>query len=100
MGTCIPYSSKVEKYIKIENLSVSDELFKFVNEELLPGTKIIQKDFWEKFDNFAHELTPENKKLIKIREKMQMDIDSWHIENRIFSKTRIRFQNRYKKYRL
>ena len=38
--------SKVEKYIKIENLSVSDELFKFVNEELLPGTKIIQKDFW------------------------------------------------------
>ena len=73
--------SKVEKYIKIENLSVSDELFKFVNEELLPGTKIIKKDFWEKFDNFAHELTPENKKLIKIREKMQMDIDSWHIEN-------------------
>ena len=73
--------SKVEKYIKIENLSVSDELFKFVNEELLPGTKIIQKDFWEKFDSFAHELTPENKKLIKIREKMQMDIDSWHIDN-------------------
>ncbi len=73
--------SKVEKYIKIENLSVSDELFKFVNEELLPGTKIIQKDFWKKFDSFAHELTPENRKLIKIREKMQMDIDSWHIEN-------------------
>ena len=73
--------SKVEKYVKIENLSVSDELFKFVNEELLPGTKIIQKDFWEKFDNFAHELTPENRKLIKIREKMQMDIDSWHIDN-------------------
>ena len=56
--------SKVEKYIKIENLSVSDELFKFVNEELLPGTKITQKDFWEKFDSFAHELTPENRKLI------------------------------------
>ena len=73
--------SKTEKYIKIENLSVSDELFKFVNEELLPGTKIIQRDFWEKFDSFAHELTPENRKLIKIREKMQMDIDSWHIEN-------------------
>ena len=73
--------NKVEKYIKIENLSVSDELFKFINEELLPGTKIIQKDFWEKFNSFAHELTPENRKLIKIREKMQMDIDSWHIEN-------------------
>ena len=37
--------SKVEKYIKIENLSVSDELFKFVNEELLPGPKINSKRF-------------------------------------------------------
>ncbi len=73
--------SKVEKYTKIGNLSVSEELFKFINEELLPGTKINQKDFWEKFDHFAHELTPENRKLIKIREKIQMDIDSWHIEN-------------------
>ncbi len=73
--------SKVEKYTKIGNLSVSDELFKFINEELLPGTKLNQKDFWEKFDNCVHELAPENRKLIKIREKMQMDIDSWHIEN-------------------
>ena len=62
--------SKVEKYTKIGNLSVSNELFDFINKELLPGTKLNQKDFWEKFDLFAHELAPENRKLIKIREKI------------------------------
>ena len=66
--------NKIEKYTKIGNLSVSDELFKFINEELLPNTKLNQKDFWENFDHCVHELAPENRKLIKAREKMQMDI--------------------------
>ena len=73
--------NKIEKYTKIGNLSVSEELYKFINEELIPETKINQKDFWEKFDLIVHQLTPENKKLIKIREKIQMDVDAWHIEN-------------------
>ena len=34
-----------EKYIKIENLSVSEELLNFINNELLPGTKIKKKNF-------------------------------------------------------
>jgi len=29
-----------EKYIKIKNLSISDKLLNFVNNELLPGTEI------------------------------------------------------------
>ena len=73
--------SRIEKYTKIGNLSVSDELFKFINGELLSGIDLNQKNFWEKFDHIIHELAPENRKLIKIREKIQMDIDSWHIEN-------------------
>ena len=32
-----------EKYIKIENLSVSSNILNFVNKELLPGTKINKK---------------------------------------------------------
>ena len=34
-----------EKYIKIQNLSVSEILYNFINEELIPGTKIDQKKF-------------------------------------------------------
>ena len=38
-----------EKYIKIENLSVSKNLLNFINSELLPGIKIKKKKILEGF---------------------------------------------------
>ena len=67
-----------ENYIKIKNLSVSEKLLNFVNEELLPGTKIKKEFFWDGFDRYIHELAPENNKLLGIREKLQKNIDDWH----------------------
>ena len=67
-----------EKYIKIKNLSVSDKLLNFVDNELLPGTKIKKENFWDGFDKCVHELAPKNKELLEIREKLQGSIDSWH----------------------
>ncbi len=67
-----------EKYIKIENLSVSSNILNFVNKELLPGTKINKKNFWRGFSKYVHELAPKNKKLLEIREKLQKKIDYWH----------------------
>ena len=67
-----------EKYIKIKNLSISDKLLNFVNNELLPGTKIKKENFWDGFDKCIHELAPKNKALLEIREKLQSSIDSWH----------------------
>ena len=52
-----------EKYIKIKNLSVSEILFNFINNELLPGTKIKKQYFWNNFNKVIHELTPKNKEL-------------------------------------
>ena len=66
------------KYKKIKKLSVSIDLFNFINKELLPGTKIKKEIFWNGFDKFLHELTPKNKKLIEVREKLQKQIDEWH----------------------
>ncbi len=60
-----------EKYIKIKNLSVSKKLLNFVNEELLPGTKIKKELFWNGFDKYIHELAPKNKKLLEIK-KLKM----------------------------
>ena len=53
-----------KKYLKIEKLSVSENLAKFINKELLSGTKISKKKFWKGFDKYVHELAPQNKKLI------------------------------------
>ena len=60
-----------EKYIKIRNLSVSEKLFRFVNEELLPKTKIKRENFWKGFNNIVHQLAPKNKELLEKREKLQ-----------------------------
>jgi malate synthase len=71
-----------EQYTKIHNLSVSNKLLNFVNEELLKDTNISSEKFWEGFDKAVHELAPRNKDLLRIREDLQKKIDAWHIENK------------------
>ena len=67
--------NKKEQYLKIDNLSISEKLYEFVNNELLRDTTIDPKDFWSGFDNVVHELAPKNKELLKIREDLQKKID-------------------------
>ena len=71
-----------EKYIKIKDLSVSEKLANFINDKLLPGTKISKERFWSGFNKYIHELSPKNKNLIEKREKIQKLIDTWHKENK------------------
>ena len=71
-----------EKYIKIKDLSVSEKLANFINDKLLPGTKISKERFWSGFNKCIHELSPKNKNLIEKREKIQKLIDTWHKENK------------------
>ncbi len=71
-----------EQYVKIKNLSVSENLYKFVNNELLPGTKISNKNFWKNFSLAAHELAKKNKKLLEIREELQIKINSYNKKNK------------------
>ena len=70
------------KYLSINNLKVSENLLNFVNNELLKDTEMSQEKFWNGFDKAVHELAPENRKLIQIRENLQKKIDDWHIENK------------------
>lgn len=69
-------------YIDINNLKVADELYKFVNEDILKGTNISPEKFWSGFDNVVHELTPKNNELLKKREDLQRKIDDWHLQNK------------------
>tara|TARA_B100000900_G_scaffold190967_1_gene161687 strand:+ start:349 stop:2508 length:2160 start_codon:yes stop_codon:yes gene_type:complete len=70
------------KYLSINNLKVSENLLNFINNELLRDTEISQEKFWIGFDKAVHELAPENRKLIQIREDLQKKIDDWHIKNK------------------
>jgi len=69
-------------YISKGNLSIANILFKFVNEELLPGTDIDSEKFWNGLDKHVHELASTNKKLIEFRGILQKKIDGWHKERK------------------
>ncbi len=68
-------------FINKNELKIDKTLFNFINEEVLPGTNIKPNDFWNRFAKVVHELAPINKKLIEKREKIQKQIDDWHLSN-------------------
>ena len=71
-----------EKYIKINNLQVSEKLSNFVNDELLINTNVSSENFWLGLEKTLDDLAPKNKQLIKLREDLQKKIDDWHIKNK------------------
>ena len=63
------------------NLKISADLFEFLS-GVLKELQLDEKRFWEGFDSSVHELAVENKKLLVERDKIQKNIDSWHIKNK------------------
>ena len=74
--------------INISNLNVDENLVKFINDEVLPGTNVNGKKFWESFSEVVNKLAPRNKSLIQKRAEIQKKIDEWHISKKesIFDK--------------
>ncbi len=71
-----------EKYVKINNLKVSENLLRFVNEELLDQIDISPENFWLGFEKTVKELEPKNRELISLRENLQKRINDWHLKNK------------------
>ena len=67
-----------KKYISLGRLSIASKLLDFVNNELLPDTGVTKENFWRDLDKCAHELAPQNRKLLEFRENLQKKIDIWH----------------------
>ncbi len=63
-------------------LKINSTLLEFINNEVIPGTKVNADEFWTKFSKVAHDLAPLNKKLIEKRENIQKKIDNWHKANK------------------
>jgi malate synthase len=67
--------------ITIENLTVSQCLFDFIEDEALKDTGISSSHFWQEFSALIKELSPENGQLLKKRDDLQASIDQWHQAN-------------------
>ncbi len=66
------------KMVDKNGLKVSLALLEFINNEAIPNTDINVDDFWNKFSDVVHEISPINKSLIQKREDIQKKIDDWH----------------------
>ena len=62
-------------------LQVATQLYRFVEDKVLPGTGISSAAFWKGFDAIAHELGPKNAALLAERDRLQREMDAWHKAN-------------------
>ena len=62
-------------------LQVASNLYRFIEDKVLPGTGVTSADFWKGFDAIAHELGPKNAALLKERDRLQAEMDAWHKAN-------------------
>ena len=60
------------------DLKIDEDLFNFINLEVIPDTNIKIDDFWKKFSNLINDLTPINENLLYKREGLQNKIDTWY----------------------
>ncbi|EXF95897.1 malate synthase [Pseudomonas fluorescens HK44] len=69
------------EHVSCERLLVDSRLKRFIEDEVLPGTKIDAGTFWVKFDRLIHELAPKNAALLVGRDRLQSELDAWHRAN-------------------
>jgi len=68
--------------IEIDGLKIAPELADFVENQALPGTGVSADTFWGGLAKLVHELGPKNRALLAVREKIQSQVDAWHIKHR------------------
>ena len=61
------------------DLSVEEGLVDFIENMALPDTGVSQNNFWLGLSSLIKEMTPENRKLLRVREELQDKIDKWHV---------------------
>ncbi len=62
-------------------LRVANELYRFVENEALPGSGVSSEKFWADFDKLVHELAPKNRDLLAKRDTLQAQLDDWYRAN-------------------
>ena len=64
--------------IRIDNIDVDATLYRFVNDEAMPGTGMDEAAFWGGFAALVRRLAPRNAQLLERRDLLQSQIDDWH----------------------
>jgi malate synthase len=65
--------------ITMNGLKLDPKLMDFVANAAIPGTGLSLETFWAGFADAVRDLMPRNRALLDKREKMQAQIDAWHL---------------------
>ncbi len=68
-----------EKRVTIGSLSIDPALEALVREEIMPGLGLDAEDFWNSFSQILNDLTSRNRELLEKRDRIQQQIDEWHL---------------------
>lgn len=63
----------------VHGLQVATELHRFIEDQVLPATGVASDVFWKGFDAIVGELAPKNIALLAERDRLQAEIDAWHL---------------------
>jgi malate synthase len=66
---------------RLHGLEVATELFRFIEDKVLPGSGVDSTRFWKGFDAIVKDLAPKNAALLAERERLQKELDVWHKSN-------------------
>jgi malate synthase len=65
----------------VHGLQVATELYRFIEDKVLPGTGVASAAFWKGFNAIVSELAPKNAALLAERDRLQAELDTWHKAN-------------------
>jgi len=65
----------------VHRLQVATHLYRFIEDQVLPGTGVEPAAFWQGFDAIVHDLAPKNAALLAERDRLQFEMDAWHKAN-------------------
>ncbi|MEY2844195.1 MAG: hypothetical protein RI920_2232, partial [Pseudomonadota bacterium] len=66
---------------QVHGLQVATELYRFIEDKVLPGTGVASATFWAGFDQIVSDLAPKNAALLAERDRIQLAMDAWHTAN-------------------
>ena len=65
--------------VEIGGLKIDERLYRLVRDEIAPGTGVKVDGFWKSLGAIVRDLGPKNRELLAKRDRLQMQIDQWHL---------------------
>lgn len=72
-------------YVTKGKLKIAAELYHFIQKEALPQTQLDEESFWEGFTELVHDLTPKNEALLRKRDLVQQQINTFNKQQPSFT---------------